>query len=100
MTIKELKALCRKSNYQVKIVNTYTGQNWDNVQSKRFALFLGSTQLNPYALKDIGFDHHFKENCAKHWLFYDGVLGMSREFNIVYNLSHWLYKDGYKLRNI
>ncbi len=98
--IKKLKELFKKNKYEVLVVNTYTGQNWDNPESKRFALIVGKTQLNPFYLKSLGFDSHYRKSVAEAKLFYDGVLGMSRAFNIVYHLSQWLYKDGYKLKHI
>jgi hypothetical protein len=98
MTKKELKKLLKDNNYQVRVVNTYTGLNWDNPESKKFVLIVGSVQLNPIVLKELGFESHFKEKYAKKGLFYSGVLGMSRAFEIVYNLSVWLYGDGYKLK--
>lgn len=98
--LKKLKKLFNSNDYQVRVVNTYTGQNWDNAESKKFALIVGTTQLNPDYLKELGFNTNYKKSVAEANLFYSGVLGMSRSFQIVYNLSYWLFKDGYILKQI
>src|SRR3990167_5520751 len=95
---EKLKKLFADYDYKLLIVNTYTGQCWDNPASKSFALIVGKTKLNPYYLKELGFNTHFKEKSARVSCFYSAVLGMSRSFEIMYNLSSWLFEDGYKIK--
>lgn len=104
--IEEAKEKLRKqlkdAQYNVYVFNSYKGLNWDNAQSKGFILAvpvkdvfgnLDIIQLNPRYLFNLGWDTHYKKSFAEASLFYDGVLGMSRAFNIVYNLSSWLFAD-------
>ncbi len=104
---EKLRKLISDNENEIMVINTYLGQCWDNPASKNFALIVGKTQLNPNYLKKLGFSSHYKEKSAKHFLFYSGVLGMSRAFEIVYNLSGWLYEGiekigdaGYKIKQI
>ncbi|MEK6879639.1 MAG: hypothetical protein AABY22_08540 [Nanoarchaeota archaeon] len=98
--IGEIKKLIAKNGYEIIVINTFTGVNWDNPASKNFALLVGKKQLNPIYLKNLGWDTHYNKISADRGLFYSGVLGSSRAFEIVYNLSSWLFKDGYKIKQI
>jgi len=86
---KELRKQLKRAYYEVYVFNSFNGVNWDNSQSKNFILaFIDKRdnsimQLNPIYLKNLGFDTHYKKEQADRGLFYDGVLGMSRAFNIV-----------------
>lgn len=97
---ENLKKLIADNGYEILVVNTYTGQSWDNPASKSFELIVGKTRLNPNYIKTLGWKTHYKETSAKCGLFYSRALGMSRSFEIVYNLSSWLFKDGYKVKAI
>lgn len=97
---KELRKLIADNDYKIMVINTSIGQCWDKADTKVFALIVGKTQLNPTYLKNIGWDRHYRKSAAENCLFYDSVLGMSRAFNIVYNLSSWLFDDGYKIKQI
>lgn len=94
---KELRKQIMEGNCKIWVFNSYKGLNWDNSQSKGFILaFIYKNEimtLNPEYLKNLGWDTHYKKSYAESYLFYDGVLGMSRTFNIVYNLSSWLFKE-------
>jgi hypothetical protein len=93
----------RACGYQIWVMNTYTGRNWDNSESKHFILAYPAYskyserweiyEMNPCYLKTLGFDWFFKKSVAYAGCFYDGVLGMSRAFNIVYSLSSWLFRN-------
>jgi len=95
---KKLRKQLKDAGYNVYVFSSFNGVNWDNSQSKNFILAFvdkrdnSIMQLNPIYLKNLGFDTHYKKEQADRGLFYDGVLGMSRAFNIVYNLSSWLFK--------
>jgi len=94
---EKLREQLKECNYKIWVFNSYRGLNWDKSESKGFILafpFKNEIKtLNPFFLKNLGWNRHFKESYAEHDLFYDGVLGMSRAFNIVYNLSTWLFSD-------
>lgn len=111
MDIKTEKEKLRKqivdNGNEIMVVNTSTSQCWDKADTKVFALIVGKIQLYPTYLKNLGFDSHYKKSVAEKGLFYSSVLGMSRAFEIVYNLSSWLYQDiekvgdaGYKIKQI
>ena len=104
---EKLRKQIEENSNEIMVINTSTGQCWDKADTKVFALIVGKTQLNPIYLKNLGFDSHYRKSSAEKGLFYSSVLGMSRAFEIVYNLSSWLYKGiekvgdaGYKIKQI
>jgi hypothetical protein len=101
---EDLRKDLAEAGYEIKVVNTYGGLNWDTPASKVFELYYVKkgkmVQLNPNRLKELGFDAHWKRKPAENWQFHSGVLGMSRAFEIVSNLSSWLFDDYKKLKAV
>ena len=76
-----------------------TNPKWDKGIWRTFHLYY----IKDNTLKQIFIDNGLQWSGVLNWnerkrCFESKVLGMDRTFEIVYNLSDWLYKDGYKLK--
>ena len=83
-------------------IHKSTNRNWDAGIWNHFALLYPKNgevrQINARELYQANAPHAGKLSKEGYYGFMSSVLGMDRPFEIVYNLSQWLYGDGYRLK--
>ena len=86
-----IKQLENVSTIYVVGITKGTNPNWDKGIWRTFRLFyVRNNQLNQILIEEIDAANCPNWNKRKH-LFESRVLGMDRTFEIVYNLSCWLF---------